>query len=114
MPAPTKLTKKALIKELETLEKKRIDRQRDFVLPDFRAGDALQFKWVHSLSELRGHTITAICVNRRMRNSLEGSFTCVFKFCGLQTMMKIKQSSPFLRNLKIVAKGSGNLRANLS
>jgi hypothetical protein len=36
------------------------------------------------------------------------------RFCGVEVYMSLKESSPLLKDFKIVEKGSGNLRRNLS
>ena len=42
--------------------------------------------------------------------SLNGSFIVLFNFAGVPVRMRIKINSPFLTNLEIVSKGSGNLK----
>jgi hypothetical protein len=84
LPKPTKLNGNALIHEIEKEEKVKIERLRPFILPNFKSGDVIQFTFYHSLSEKKSNTYTGICISRKMRNSLMGSFKVLFRFCGVQ------------------------------
>lgn len=64
MPRPTKLQGEVLIKEIEQREKLAIERQREFQIPDFRAGDIIQFHFLKSISEGYGNTVTGMCTAR--------------------------------------------------
>lgn len=114
LPPPTKNTGNNLIKELEDIEKLKIESNRDFMIPDFRSGDVIQFTYYHSLSEKKSNTYTGICIGRRKRNELQATFRVLFRFCGVLVEMDVKQNSPFLANIKIIHRGSGNLRNRLT
>lgn len=86
---------------------------KGFRRPDLRPGDVIKFHYLHSLSEGNGNTITGLCIGLDAPNTLMGSFTAVFNFAGVPIRMKVKLNSPFLTDLQIVAKGSGNLRHKL-
>lgn len=113
LPAPTQSKGKLLIREVEREEQMKIDLSRNFDLPDFRTGDVIQFHYYHSLSEGKGNTYTGLVVNRRNPYQLSGRFDVIFRFCGVEVYMGVKQYSPFLSNFKLVQRGSGNLRKHL-
>lgn len=113
LPAPTQRNYKNLLLEVEQEEKRKIEAVRPFKLPDFRTGDVVEFHMLHSLSEGKGNTYTGLIIGRRRKNSLMGEFVIVFRFCGYQVCMNAKQFSPMIQNLRIVSRGSGNLRSKL-
>ena len=114
IPRSTKDEGKALIKSLERREKLFIERSRNFSIPDFRAGDVVQFKYLHSISEGRGNYYTGICIGRSRKNEIDATFKVVFRFGGVEVVMNVKQNSPFLSDFKLVARGSGNHRSKLN
>lgn len=113
LPAPTQRNYKSLLQEIEQEEKRKIEAIKPFKLPDFRTGDVVEFHMLHSLSEGKGNTYTGLVIGRKKKNSLMGEFVIVFRFCGYQVTMNAKQYSPMISNLRIVARGSGNLRSKL-
>ena len=50
----------------------------------------------------------------RKKNSLEGGFYVMYRFCGMLIKMYVKFYSPFLKDFKILRRGSGNLRNKLA
>ena len=64
LPRPTGLRGEALIKEIERREKLAIERTRDFKIPNFRAGDIIQFHFLKSISEGYGNTVTGMVTAR--------------------------------------------------
>ena len=77
-------------------------------------------KWIHNISEAKENTYQGTLNNivfseglilaRRNRNSLEASYKIMFRFCGVEVFMYVKQNSPYLRELKVLKRGSGNVR----
>ncbi|KAL4446981.1 hypothetical protein ABPG74_014953 [Tetrahymena malaccensis] len=113
-PHPTRLQGSSLIKEVEQREKLAIERQREFKVPDFRAGDIIQFHFLKSISEGYGNTVTGMCTARYKNNSLMAGFDCVFRFHGVEVFMHVKQNSPLLTDLKVVDKSHGIIRQKLN
>lgn len=113
LPAPTRLTGKALIKTLESQEKKRIRKQRNFKIVKVRQGDVVQFKYYHSLSEKKFNIYSGIVLGRTKKNSLDASIRVIFRFCGTHVEMNLKLNSPFLGSFKILARGQGRRRGKL-
>lgn len=89
-------------------------RLKDFHLPDFRVGDIIQMKWTHSTSDGKTNTYTGLVLAVRKRNSLEGGFYVMYRFCGMLIKMYVKFYSPFLKDLKILRRGAGNVRNKLA
>ncbi|KRX01101.1 Translation protein SH3-like domain [Pseudocohnilembus persalinus] len=110
----TKNQGKALIQEIENEQKRNISLQRDFVSPDFRAGDVVQVQFMHGISEGKINTYTGIVIGRKKRNSLSASFKFIFRYCGVEVFMNVMENSPFLKDIKIVSRGQGNLRSQLT
>jgi len=113
LPRPTKLQFKELMRSIENEEKSKIDKLRPFTFADFRSGDIVEFKYLHSLSEGKGNSYTGTIIGRSRRNTYNATFRVLFRFCGVQVEMNVKQFSPMLANFRLVAKGSGNLRSKL-
>lgn len=111
--APTKLKGKSLLREIEEEDKTLLQMGKSFRRPDLRSGDVIRFHYLHSLSEGNGNTITGLCIGLDAPDTLMGSFTAVFNFAGVPIKMKVKLNSPFLTDLQILAKGSGNLKHKL-
>lgn len=114
LPPPTKLRFKGLINELEREELERRKLLQPFVYPKFKTGDLISFHYLHSMSQGRGNEYTGIVIGKYRQNSLYGSFCVVGKVSGVPVKFKIKMNSPLVVNFKLVAKGSGNLRAKLN
>jgi ribosomal protein L19 len=87
---------------------------KPFTIPDIRSGDVVKFHYLHSLSEGNGNTITGLCVGLDKPKALQGSITVCFNFAGVPVKMKLKLNSPFLTDLQLVTRGSGNLKHKLS
>ena len=110
---PTKLRFKQLIRSIETKEKDKLDKLRAFSFPDYRSGDIVQFKFLHSISEGKGNLYTGTVIGRTRRNTYNAAFRVLFRFCGVEVEMNVRQYSPMLSAFKLVARGSGNLRSKL-
>ena len=62
IPRPTLHRGKALINSLDAEERDNIIRDRDFNIPDYRTGDVLEFKMLHSKSEGIEHSYSGVCI----------------------------------------------------
>lgn len=102
--------RKQLLKEIEEEEMQRLQLIKPLKLPDFRVGDVVEFKWIHNMSEPNMNVYQGLIVARRNKNSLEGSFKVIFRYCGVEVFMSVKQNSPYLRDFKILKRGSGGVR----
>jgi len=113
MPRPTKLQGKELIRSIENKEKFVQSSLRPFKIPDVRTGDVIEFKYLFSLSESLGNILTGIVIGRKHKNTYNSSFRVLSRLAGDQFEMEFKEMSPLLAGVKILAKGSGNLRSKL-
>ncbi|EGR33851.1 hypothetical protein IMG5_034830 [Ichthyophthirius multifiliis] len=111
---PTQLKGKALIKHIEQREKLALERQKEFRIPEFKAGDVIEIHYLKSLSEGYGNTVTGLCTARYKQNSLMSGFDMVFRFCGAQVFMHVKLFSPFLKSLKVIQTSEGTIRYKLN
>lgn len=113
MPRPTQLQGKELIQSIEQKEKKIKDTLRPFQVTDIRAGDYVEIKYLFSLSESLGNILTGVVVGRKSRNSYNSSFRVVMRVGGDHVVMDFKQLSPLLAGIRVLNRGSGNLRSKL-
>lgn len=102
-----------LQEEINEEEKKRIELTRPFEIPDFRAGDQIEFHMQHSISEGKGNTIEALCLGRKKKKKYNGAFYCCFNFGGVRAFAFIHHLSPMLAHFALKQKGSGNLQSKL-
>jgi len=113
MTRPTKLEGKELIRSIENREKHVQSLMRPFKIPDVRTGDVIEFKYMFSVSESLGNIMTGIVIGRKQKNTYNSSFRVLTRLAGDQVEMEFKEMSPLLAGVKIIAKGSGNLRSKL-
>jgi ribosomal protein L19 len=100
--------------ELEEEDKTLLQMGKAFTIPDIRSGDVVKFHYLHSLSEGNGNSITGLCVGMSRAKSLQANMTVLFNFAGVPVRMKVKLNSPFLADLQLVSRGSGNLKYKLA
>jgi len=110
---PTKLQGSELIRSIENREKHVRNALRPFPIPDVRAGDVIEFKYLFSISEHLGNILTGVVIGRKRIHSWNSSFRVLLRLAGEQIEMDFKEMSPLLIGMKIVARGSGNLRSKL-
>lgn len=113
MPRPTKLQGRELIRSIENREKYVINSLRPFKIPDIRSGDIIEFKYLFSISEHLGNVLHGVVIGRKNKNSYNSSFRVLIRLAGEQIEMDFKELSPLLIGMKILARGSGNLRSKL-
>lgn len=101
---------KNLINDLNSEEKKKYKKMKNFEFPDYRTGDLVKFHYLHSLSEGKGNTYTGVIIGKWRCKGLGASFLVVFHFCGEPVRMKIFENSPFLVHFEIWKRGTGNFR----
>ena len=113
MPRPTKLQGKELLQSIELKERKIRQTLRPFKVTDIRAGDYVEVKYLFSLSESLGNILTGVVVGRKNRNSYNSSFRVVMRVAGDHVVMDFKELSPLLAGIRVLKRGSGNLRSKL-
>ncbi len=114
MPEPTKLQGKQLLNSLLHEEVQNMKRLRLFHVPDIRTGDVIEIKYLFSLSEQLGNILQGVVTSRRKKQSYDSSFTIVTMIAGSKVIMDFKEMSPLLVDMKLIHKGSGNLRSKLN
>ena len=113
IPAATKLIGKSLLKELELEERDKFKLLKPFSVPDIRSGDIIKFHYLHSLSEGKGNEFVGLCLGVSKMKSLHANFWVIVRVAGEPTLFNIKVHSPFVANLEIAHRGSGNHNAKL-
>lgn len=113
IPAANKLKGKDLLHQIEHEEKEKLMLVKPYTIPDFRSGDVIKFHYLHSLSEGKGNEFTGLCLGVAKRESLHANFWVIVRVSGSPTLFNVKLHSPFLANLEIVQRGSGNHNSKL-
>jgi len=60
-----------------------------------------------------GNILHGVVIGRKQRNSWNSSFRVLIRLAGEQIEMDFKEMSPLLIGMKILHRGSGNLRSKL-
>ena len=106
IPRPTKHKGKTLLEHLDSEEKHKIIKEREFSIPDFRTGDVLEFKYLHSKSEGIEHTFSGVCYQTRKTNNLRAKAVINFNKEATNISMGFNIYSPMVKNMEIVKYGS--------
>lgn len=108
----TRLSNKALVKEVETeylqglqLEKK---------IPEVKTGDLIEVTTYQSMSGKITSSFTGVCIGRRRKHTMNNSLNVIGSVEGVQMEMHLKLYSPMVKEVKVVEKGSGNFRSRLN
>lgn len=113
LPPPTPYRGRNLLRDVNAEEMERVKLSRPFDFPDFRAGDVLEWHFLHSMSEGKGNLYRGVCLGVTRRNSWAAGFYVMFNFGGVRIFGKIHFYSPFLAHFALVQKGSGDLQQKM-
>lgn len=112
MPKYTELKGKALVRQIEDeyLAKLKIEKP----YPDIRSGDLVEIQNYYSLSNKQFSTFKGLCIGRRHKKNIDASMTVLGTTSDTQMEVHLKLYSPMVKSVKILEKGSGNLRNRLN
>ena len=111
---PTQHVGKTLILQLEKEEKERMIERKTLKIPDFRAGDVIEFAYYLSLSEKKFNMFKGLVTGTYNKKGLMKAFDIVFYTAGLNHRQKILVHSPMLAKIEVVRYGSNHIRNKLN
>ena len=114
IPRATMHKGKTLLEHLDSEEKGKIVKDREFNIPDYRTGDVIEFKYLHSKSEGIEHTLSGVCYQTRKKNNLRAKAVINFNKEATNISMGFNLYSPMVTNMQIVKYGSNQLRNKLN
>ncbi len=111
--SPTKAKGHTLIQLLETEEMQRIQSQKPFKIPEFRAGDLIEVTKFKSISKGKYTSYKGVVLGLYKKNTINSSFQYIFEWKHRKICFKHKMFSPLIIDVRVVAKGSRKLNAKL-
>ncbi len=87
---------------------------KTFDYEEIKSGDVIQFHYLHSISQGKGNTYKGLVLCHKYKNSLKGRIDVLTELAGEKFLFKIKKFSPFITQLSLHEKGSGNFRHNIT
>ena len=105
---------KTLLSHLESEERKKIAADREFVMPEFRAGDVMKVTMFSSISEGKYHTYKGLVYGKAKPNNLNHSMwmNCVIE--NTNTSIKFKLNSPMVAKVEVDTYGGNRVRKKLN
>jgi|688.fasta_scaffold595216_1 ribosomal protein L19 len=104
---------KTLLAHIDSEERKRIESERKFKMPNYRTGDVLDITLYNSLSEGKFHTQRGLIIGKSMPNNLRHSMTFHAVGDEMNYSFKVKVHSPLLANVEVYKYGSNQNRKKL-
>ena len=101
MPRPTQNTGKALINELDSELRKKIENERPFNMPDYRTGDVIELTYFQSLSEGKFNTFKGIVYGKSKPNNLRETLNFHTVIENENVSLNMKVMSPMIGKVKI-------------
>uniref|UniRef100_A0A7S3CJW1 50S ribosomal protein L19, chloroplastic n=1 Tax=Strombidium rassoulzadegani TaxID=1082188 RepID=A0A7S3CJW1_9SPIT len=114
LPRPTLHKGKTLINHLEHEEKKKIQAQRDFTLPNFRSGDVLKIQYYSSMTEKKVQEYSGIAYRKKDPKNIRFSTTINFNVDGINSSFTANLYSPLVQGIQIWKFGSNELRKKMN
>ena len=105
---------KTLLNHIDSEERKRIQKEREFSLPNVRTGDVVELSMFQSISEAKITTFKGLVYGRAKTNNLRHTiwFQSVADSVGFSH--KVKLYSPMVARLQILKYGSNKNRKKLA
>lgn len=113
MPRPTMYKGKTLLNHLDSEEKKKIEKGRQFTMPMYRSGDVMEVTLFSSISEGTYNTFKGLVYGKAQENNLRHSIWLNTVLDSTNTSIKIKANSPMVAKVKVLAYGSNRLRKKM-
>jgi ribosomal protein L19 len=102
VPRPTQHINKALLNQIDSEERKKIEKGREYSVPNYRSGDVLSVTMFNSLSQGTFNTFTGVIFANKMRNNLRSSFTMHTTIDSTPTSIAFKTFSPMVAKIDMV------------
>ena len=114
MPRPTMHRGKTLLSHIDSDERKRIEGEREFKMPNYRTGDVLELTMFQSLSEGKFNTFRGVVIGKEKPNNLRSSLKIHTVVDDVNTSIKVKTHSPMVAKIDVVTYGSNKNRKKLN
>ena len=114
IPRPTMHKGKTLLNHLDSEERKRIENEREFNMPNMRTGDVIELSMFSSLSEAKLTTNKGVVFGRSHVNNLRNTIWFNTVIDSVNVQHKVKLNSPMVAKIDILKYGSNKNRKKLS
>ena len=105
---------KTLLSHIDSEERKKIEKTKDFKMPNYRSGDVLDVTQFISLSEGKFNTHRGLVIGHKKRNNLRASLSLHVVEEGVNATIQVLHHSPLLAKVAIVNYGSNRNRTKLN
>ena len=114
LPPPTMHRGRTLLNHIDSEERKRIQKEREFSIPNYRTGDVVELSMFQSISDAKITTFKGLVYGRAKTNNLRHTlwFQSVADNVGFSH--KVKIFSPMLARMQILKHGSNQNRKKLA
>lgn len=107
-------TGKTLINHIDSEERQKIQKQREFAIPNLRTGDVVEVSMFNSISEAKVNTYKGLLYGRSKPNNLRYSLWFHSVADNVNFSYKLKAWSPMIARIQILKYGSNQNRKKLS
>lgn len=114
LPAPTMHKGRTLLNHIDSEEKAKISRNREFQIPNFRSGDVVELSMFQSISEAKINTFKGLVYGKAKPNNLRSTLWFTSNADGVNFTHKVKLYSPMVARLQILKYGSNKNRKKLT
>jgi ribosomal protein L19 len=101
------------IRQLELEEKQKIHRKRDFLMPDVRSGDIVEISYQETFETDKVVKYRGFVIAMTKKNSLMAGMVLAIRVGGVNVQAHYLINSPKVKNIEIIARGSGDRKARL-
>jgi len=99
--------------QLELEEKEKIQRKRDFLMPDVRSGDIVEISYQETFETDKIVKYRGFVIAMTKKHSLMAGMVLAIRVAGVNVQAHYLINSPKVKNIEIVARGSGDRKARL-
>ena len=106
LPRPTMHRGKTLLSHIDSEERRKIAKGREFAIPNVRTGDVVELSMFQSISEAKVTTFKGLVYGRGKPNNLRSTLWFASSADGQQFTHKVKLYSPMVARMQILKYGS--------
>ena len=114
IPRPTMHTGQTLLNHIDSEERQKIQKKREFSIPNVRTGDVVELSMFQNLSEAKINTMKGIVYGRAKPNNLRSTLWFHSVADNVNYNQKVKLWSPMVARIQISKLGSNKNRKKLS
>jgi ribosomal protein L19 len=105
---------KTLLNHLDSIERQKIETNRNFEIPNYRTGDVVKISKIFSLSEKKEDDVKGVVIHKSAVNSIRSTCKVNLAHDGCNIVYSAKLFSPHVTNMTIEKYGSNYLRRRLT